>query len=150
MGTRARTRTVADKAVRGAVAGIYERISEDREGKELGVDRQRTACTSLAAKLGVPVHRVYRDNDIGASTRSAPKPRDEYNALLADAKAGIITMVISYSTSRLTRRPRENEDLIELAVASGVAFHYVKSPKYDLNTADGREGARNAAARDAG
>jgi DNA invertase Pin-like site-specific DNA recombinase len=70
--------------------------------------------------------------------------------MLATARAGGIKVILAYSTSRLTRRPRENEDLIDLAVKYGIKFYFVASPTYDLNTADGREAARNAAARDTG
>lgn len=130
------------------VAGIYVRISDDKEGRELGVERQIEDCRQHAARLGVQVYRVYKDNDIGASTRSS-KPRPEYNQLLADAKAGIICMVIAYSSSRLTRRPMEHEGQIGLAEQFGTLFRYVRSPDFDLNTADGKQIARMLAANDA-
>lgn len=131
------------------IAAIYTRISDDREGRELGVQRQRDDCTALAERLGMIVHHIYEDNDIGASTRSR-KPRPEYQALLADAKSGTFTTVIAYTSSRLTRRPREHEDLIELAERHGTQFQYVASPSFDLNTSAGRRIARILAANDAG
>lgn len=131
------------------LAGIYKRISDDREGRELGVERQDRDCHKIAAAEEATVVDVYCDNDISASTKSR-KPRPDYKRLLADAKSGRINMIIAYTTSRLTRRPREHEDLIDLALDHGVVFRYVRSPQYDLNTAQGREGARTAAARDAG
>ena len=77
---------------------------------------------------------VYTDNDIGASTRSR-KPRPDYQRMLADARAGRFEVILAYASSRLTRRPREHEDLIELAERHGVAYRYVRSPSVDLNTA---------------
>jgi DNA invertase Pin-like site-specific DNA recombinase len=92
---------------------------------------------------------VYEDNDISASTRSR-KPRPDYQQLLADARAGLFSIVIAYTSSRLTRRIREHEDLIELAEQHGVQFIYVRSPSLDLNDASGRTVARILAATDVG
>jgi site-specific DNA recombinase len=131
------------------IAGIYLRISDDREGRELGVTRQRGHCTDLAERLGIRVYDVYNDNDRGASTRST-KPRPDYKRLLQDARAGTINCIIAYTTGRLTRRPREHEDQIELAEQFGIVFHYVRSPSFDLNTSAGRRIARILAASDAG
>lgn len=138
-----------------ALCAIYERISDDREGRELGVDRQDEDDRKLAARLGLGVFRVYRDNDIGASTRTGgkrrrPKNRPDYDAMLADARAGKFGTIISYTSSRLTRRPREHEGQIELAEDFGIRYAFVASPSFDLNTAAGRRIARILAATDAG
>jgi site-specific DNA recombinase len=47
-------------------AAIYTRISSDRAGAGLGVDRQEDDCRNLAAKLGWEVAIVLEDNDISA------------------------------------------------------------------------------------
>jgi site-specific DNA recombinase len=130
-------------------SGIYLRISDDREGCELGVGRQQEDCLSLSERLHCVVYDIYKDNDIGASTRSR-KPRPDYQRLLADARAGVIDTIIAYTSGRLTRRPREHEDQIELAEQYGIQFRYIASPSFDLNTAAGRRIARMLAANDAG
>lgn len=132
----------------GLPTGLYTRISADREGRELGVQRQREDGRALAEKQGDFVIEEYSDNDISASTRSKKK-RPEFERMIADAKAGRIKKIVAYKSSRLTRRPRENEDLIELAERYGVVFAYVASPAFDLNTASGRMVARVLAAQDA-
>lgn len=129
-------------------AAIYTRISRDAEGLRLGVERQREDLDRLATQLGLSVVGRYEDNDISASTRSS-KRRPDYERMLRDARNGVFGRVIAYTSSRLTRRPRENEDLIELAERHGVTFHYLRSPSFDLNTADGRNIARILAANDA-
>ena len=53
-------------------AGIYCRISADREGEALGVERQEQDARKLAESLGLEVVGVFTDNDISASTRSSP------------------------------------------------------------------------------
>lgn len=137
-----RTKTAGNRAA------IYTRISRDAEGLALGVERQRQDLEVLATERGLEVVARYEDNDVGASTRSR-KPRPSYRQLIADAERGGFDLVLAYTSSRLTRRPRENEDLIELAERRGVRFVYRNSPSFDLNTADGRNVARILASNDA-
>lgn len=129
-------------------AGIYCRISDDREGLEHGVDSQRADCLALCDRDGLTVCDVYVDNDLSASTK-ARKGRPEYGRLLADARAGRISIIVALSSARLTRAPREHEDQIDLGQHHGVRYLFVKSPSFDLNTADGRQIARMLAATDA-
>jgi site-specific DNA recombinase len=130
-------------------AAIYVRISADREGRELGVERQEEDCRRLAGRKGLHVAYVASDNDISASTRSK-KPRPAYKQMLADVKAGTLGAIVAVSSSRLTRRPREWEDLIDLHDETGVHIYFVRSnDPLDLSTARGRRHARDDAARDA-
>lgn len=129
-------------------AAKYKRISRDREGLALGIDRQDQDLDALAERLGLTIVGDYFDNDVSASTKST-KPRPGYKQMLADAKAGKFQVILAYTSGRLTRRPRENEDLIDLAVHHGITFEYIRSPSFDLNTAQGRMIARTLAAQDA-
>jgi DNA invertase Pin-like site-specific DNA recombinase len=63
---------------------IYCRISQDREGAGLGVDRQRKDCEGLARRLGWQVVTVHTDNDASAYSG---KVRTGYRALLDDLGA---------------------------------------------------------------
>lgn len=129
-------------------AAIYCRISRDRDGEALGVERQEQDCRALAERLGWEVTAVFVDNDISASTRSK-KPRPQYDDLIRRARRHEFGAVLAYSNSRLTRRPRELEDLIELHDQHGVQFNTVVSGNDDLSTADGRMVARIKANVDA-
>ncbi|SNS11368.1 Site-specific DNA recombinase [Actinomadura meyerae] len=129
-------------------AAIYARISKDRDGEALGVERQEADCRELAARLGWDVVAVFVDNDISASTRSK-KPRPQYEEMLRAVKAGRIDAVLAYSNSRLTRRPAEWITLIELANAGRIRIKTVVSGGHDLSTADGRAVALTIAAWDA-
>jgi DNA invertase Pin-like site-specific DNA recombinase/DNA-directed RNA polymerase subunit M/transcription elongation factor TFIIS len=127
----------------------YVRISSDREGTQLGIERQEKSCRQVAKRLGWTIGQLFADNDRGASTISS-KPRPAYAAMLEELRAGRAGAVVSYSTSRLSRRPREWEDLIDLAQGPRfVDFGFEVSPRYDFNTADGRLHARIAADIDA-
>ena len=129
-------------------AAIYVRISKDREGTELGVERQIEDCRKIAERLGLPVYRIYKDNDLSGS-KYARKVRPEYIEMLEHARAGYFCTIIAYTSSRLTRRPREHEDQIELAEQNGITYRFFRSPDFDLNTAGGRLIARILAAKDA-
>jgi site-specific DNA recombinase len=148
MSTATLPRKTTFRAITAPRAAIYLRISDDREGLAVGVTRQRTDCRALAADHAASVVVEFCDDDIGASTRSR-KRRPDFADMIARAVAGEFDLIVCYSSSRLTRRPRENEDLIELAERHGIRFLYVRSPSFDLNTADGRNVARILAANDA-
>lgn len=69
--------------------------------------------------------------------------------MVAAVNARRVDVIVSYSNNRLTRRPLELEDLIQLHEKTGVLIHTVKSGNDDLSTADGRMVARIKAAVDA-
>lgn len=117
---------------------MYARISSDSEGLGLGVQRQTAECTAEANRRGWQIVRNYVDNDVSA-TRS--KVRPEYQRMLADAEAGAITGLIVWDVDRLTRTPRELEDIIDLADKRGLALASVGGD-IDLATEQGRMMAR--------
>jgi DNA invertase Pin-like site-specific DNA recombinase len=120
------------------LTGIYCRISDDREGTKVGVERQEKLCRQLVEREGGTVVDVYVDDDISASAATR-KRRPDYQRLLADVHAGHITKIVSYTLKRLTRRYREGADLLDLADATGVRFAFVRAPEVDLNSAAGRK-----------
>lgn len=129
-------------------AAIYCRISDDREGRQLGVSRQEEDCRAFIEARGYTLLKVYVENDISASTRSAKK-RPLFEELVQGCETGIYQAIVAYSSSRLTRRPMENERLIALYEKHKVRIHYVNASENDLSTARGRRRARDDAARDA-
>lgn len=132
-------------------AALYTRISLDQDGEGEGVERQEVVGRELAQRLGLTVVRTFTDNDRGASDKTRKsKVRHEYEAMLDAVRAGQVRHIIAYSNSRLTRRMRELEDLIQLHEETGVQIHTVVSGNDDLGTADGRMVARIKASVDAG
>lgn len=119
-------------------AGIYVRISRDSAGEGLGVARQRADCEKRAAELGWNVVDVYEDNDVSASRT---KPRPEYERMMADVQAGRINGVIVWDVDRLTRQPRELEDVIDHADKVGLKLASVGGD-IDLATDQGQMMAR--------
>lgn len=130
-------------------AAIYSRISRDAANEGKGVERQREDCEALCKARGYAVVGVYEDNDTTAAGR-VRKARPQYDAMLAAAKAGEFGVIVAYSNSRLTRRPRELEDLLDLHEDHGTVINTVVSGDDNLNTADGRQNARLRVVIDAG
>jgi site-specific DNA recombinase len=128
-----------------ARAAVYVRISQDRTGARLGVQRQEQDCRELAARLSADVTGLYVDNDLSASSG---KRRPEYERLLTDMRAGLVDVVLVWHTDRLHRRPVELEEFIAVAESrkTPVSVHAVQAGPLDLATPSGRMVARQLGA----
>ncbi|WP_406726633.1 recombinase family protein [Streptomyces sp. GD-15H] len=125
--------------------GGYARISLDRDGEELGVDRQMADYRQMAAaRPGWTVVRDYIDNDLSAYKKNVVRP--EFEQLLADLKAGILDGLIAYDLDRLWRQPRDLERLIDIFEERKSLIFSTVSNDYDLSTSDGQMMARVMAA----
>lgn len=122
-------------------AAIYCRLSHDAEGDTLAVKRQEQDCRALAKRKGWTVVDVYVDNDISASDRR--KVRPNFKRMARDIESGIVDAVVVYNTARLTRQPRELEDVIDWPVKFATC-----SGDIDLSTDQGRFMARTLANHD--
>lgn len=118
-------------------AAVYLRQSQDRDGNELAVCRQRDDCEKLCANRGW-TWTEYVDNDCSASSG---KPRPAYQRLLADIRAGKVDAVVAWDADRLHRRPIELEEFIDLADAKHLALATIGGD-FDLSTPTGRGNAR--------
>ncbi len=125
---------------RGRRAGIYARLSQDRGLEKVSVPRQIDECRVLAERNGWEVVEVFEDRDVSASNRNAKRPG--YDALLEALRSGRINAVLARETSRLYRRPRQLEDLIDLIEGKGVEIATVYEGEVDLSTSNGRMMAR--------
>jgi DNA invertase Pin-like site-specific DNA recombinase len=120
-------------------AAIYCRISQDRTGAGLGVDRQREDCQALADRNGWTVVETYVDNDVSAYSG---KKRKDYERMLADLAEGKATVVIVWHTDRLHRSVTELEKYINMCEQRGVTTHTVQAGELDLASPTGRMVAR--------
>ncbi len=118
---------------------MYARISSDKAGGGLGVDRQLADCRELAARLGWTIVGEYTDNDVSAYSG---KPRPGYKALVADLEAGEGAGVLAWHTDRLHRSPTELESFVDLCERRGIVTHTVTAGPLDLSTPSGRMIAR--------
>lgn len=114
-------------------AAVYTRISVDRAGESLGVQRQLDDCRALADTLGWTVTETFTDNDRSATSG---KPRPGFEALLATMAAGEVDAVLAWHPDRLYRRLSDLSRLLD--VAKGVEFRTVTAGEMDLSTPTGR------------
>ncbi len=118
---------------------VYLRQSQDRNGDELAVDRQRQDCLKLCADKGwTPIVPSYIDNDCSATNG---KTRPAYQRMLADISAGKVDAVMAWDLDRLHRQPIELEHFMKLADAKRLALATVTGD-VDLSTDNGRLFAR--------
>lgn len=120
-------------------AAIYVRISKDSEQMGLGVKRQEKLCRELLERRGWDLYDVYRDNDVSA-TRSDSRPA--YERMVRDITDGLVQGIVVYAVDRLTRSPRELEDVIDWADEHKLELASVTTD-INLATPDGRAMARN-------
>ncbi|MBA2752269.1 MAG: recombinase family protein, partial [Actinobacteria bacterium] len=116
-------------------AAVYARISSDQEGTALGVARQVADCRRLAGDLGWEVAEEYVDNDLSAFSG---KRRPSYERMLADLAEGARDAVVVYHADRLTRRPIELEQFLEVITTAGVRHvRFVAGGDVDVANGDG-------------
>jgi DNA invertase Pin-like site-specific DNA recombinase len=119
-------------------AGIYARISSDRDGDQLGVTRQIEDCRRFAERCGYVVEDVYVDDDISAWSG---KQRPEFERMVDDLRTRRIGAVLVWHLDRLTRHPRELEAFIDLCDELRVGLGCVTG-EVDLGSHIGRLTAR--------
>lgn len=122
---------------------IYTRISRDRIGAGLGVERQEAECRELVERLGGRVVAVYSDNDISAYSG---KTRPDYEALLRATPNDEFDAVAVWHQDRLLRRTIDLEHYIDVCQPLKIATHTVKAGFFDLTTPAGRATAKTLAA----
>ncbi|MFI2202645.1 recombinase family protein [Streptomyces sp. NPDC020192] len=121
---------------------IYARISDDREGRQNGVDRQERQCRQLAGKNGDEVVAVFTDDDRSAYSG---KPRPDYLKMLAFLRAGHADGALALAPTRFYRRLDDGLEFFKLIAEKSLEVETVKQGRYDLSTADGRRDALRAA-----
>lgn len=128
-------------AARGPqLALLYLRISNDPEGREAGITRQRTDGAALCKRNGWTVVDEFADNDKSAS-RYARKVRPEFARMLAMVDSGQASRIVAYNLDRLLRNPKELEELIDRADRGTLTVTSLQGD-IDLAGEDGRFMAR--------
>jgi site-specific DNA recombinase len=132
------TRAAAQAAPVVTSTAVYARISYDPNDTALGVARQVKDCLALAERKGWQVGEVFTDNDVSATSG---RPRPEYARMMDALASGRFGALVVWDVDRLTRTPRELEDVVDLAERHGVALASVGG-EIDLATPQGRLTAR--------
>jgi DNA invertase Pin-like site-specific DNA recombinase len=116
-------------------AALYLRVSLDRTGEGLAVDRQREDGEQLIKLRGWDLTSTYTDNDISAA---GTKRRPGFEALMAAIESGAVDVVVAWSLDRLTRNRRDQLRLIEGCHRGGTNLALVRGSDMDLSSAVGR------------
>lgn len=122
---------------------MYARISQDRHGDGLSVDRQRADCQKVVADRQWTITGEYVDNDISAYSG---KHRPGFESMLADIEAGQFDAVVAYHQDRLTRRPAEFETFLTTCQRAGVKLFATARGDTNIGEGDGIMTARIYAA----
>lgn len=145
------TRRTTPKDPHPAHAIALVRISDDPDGRAVGVGRQEEDCRALAVRLGWTIGEVVVENDTSAySTRQTldadglpvrVTKRPEFRRALKALHTGKADGLIVYDIDRLARQPRDLEALIDLAEVRGTPVQAVTG-SLDVSTSAGRAMAR--------
>ncbi|EIU63249.1 recombinase [Mycobacteroides abscessus subsp. bolletii 1S-154-0310] len=116
-------------------AVLYARISLDKTGDEVGVQRQLRDMQALAQVRGYDVVDEIAENNI---TASKDLYRPGYEKVWGLVRSGQVDHVIVWQTSRFVRSRKERAEVIEQFGKHNVDVVAVKGPSLDLRTAYGR------------
>jgi len=116
-------------------ATIYLRVSQDKTGEGLAVERQEAECRALAERNGWAIREVFTDNDISATTG---KRRPAFEALLLSSP----DRVIVWHIDRLVRLSSE----LERVIAMRANVHAVTAGHVDLSNPAGKAVAKTIVA----
>ena len=117
---------------------VYLRQSMDRDGNELGIQRQEADVAAYLTARGWKAAATYTDNDVSALSR---KPRPAFTEMLAAVDAGHFDVIAVRHTDRLCRRLAELEDVLQRLDAAG-AYLISTAEGLDTSTDAGRLVAR--------
>lgn len=119
-------------------AGLYTRISRDRDERRVGVDRQESDGRATACQLGWVIVEVFDDNDRSAKDG---RHRPQFERMLEWIDAARLDAVIGWDNDRIARAPADVERLIALAKRTGLRFA-TRHGETDLALAHGQLTAR--------
>ena len=129
-------------------AAIYCRLSKRSKGKKANVKDQERDFRAFIEAQGWRLVGVYVDDGISASDKSE-KPRGQFLNLMADLRAGVIDVIVASEFTRLYRRPRELEELLDSVDKFNFQVElYTIDPavrRWDIRTGVGRAQLREAA-----
>ncbi len=132
---------------------IYTRLSKNHGGLSTNTSIQVVECLDEAQYyarqqgLELVVVGIYEENDVSASKYST-KPRSDYLELMELVKSNQVDVIFATEMERLCRRPREMEDIIDLAEVTDLrCIYFTSDDSYDLRTVNGISRARDAVNR---
>src|SRR5262245_17366133 len=102
-------------------AAVYVRVSSEEQLEGYSLDAQRRAADQYCEAHGWTVVRTYADEGKSARTDDLAR-RPEFRAMLADADAGLIDVVLVHKLDRFARNLRVTLETLERLERCRVAF----------------------------
>ena len=114
-------------------AAIYTRISRDKTGRGLALERQEEDCRLTCSLHGWEIYHVYSDDSISAFSG---KVRPQYDKMISDFKAGKFDVIVAWKVDRLTRSVRGFEEMLDELSGQGLRICTNDMSDQDLSNAD--------------
>ena len=102
-------------------AAVYVRVSSEEQVQGYSLAAQERAAEALCVAQGWEIVGVYRDEGRSARTDNIAK-RPRFSAMLADAEAGIIDVVVVHKLDRLARNRRVAFETFDRLGRAGIGF----------------------------
>ncbi|MQY24605.1 recombinase family protein [Nocardia aurantia] len=113
----------------------YVRISRDEKDRAEGVQLQAKNQVNHAARKGLPLARIFCDNDLSGADADRPALRE----VLPLVTRGPAKIVLARDVARLARDYDLGNELMKLGRDRGVRYVFMKDTEYDLTTGAGRK-----------
>jgi site-specific DNA recombinase len=104
-------------------AGVYNRVSDDRNGRSKSPGQQNAENLAACAEEGWTVKATYTEPESASASRFARKARDEWDRCRADLDAGKIGVLVVWETSRSSRRMAPFVELLDACRDKGALIH---------------------------
>ena len=104
-------------------AGVYNRVSDDRDGRSKSPEEQDKENRAACAEQGWPVRAAYTEPASASASRFARKAREEWERCLRDLAAGLFGVLVVWETSRSARRMAPWVELLDACRDRGVLIH---------------------------
>lgn len=110
----------------------YARVSTDSEEQQTSYDAQVSYYTDyIKSRADWEFVNVYTDEGISATNT---KHRDGFNAMIADALAGKIDLIVTKSVSRFARNTVDSLTTVRKLKEKGVEVYFEKEQIYTLDS----------------
>ena len=105
----------------GLRARLYSRVSSEEQVDGYSLDAQLRAAEGFCQARGWTLEREYREEGKSAWTDDVAA-RPDFTSMLADAEAGLFSILIVHRLDRLARNVRVTLEVLQRLDAAGVSF----------------------------
>jgi DNA invertase Pin-like site-specific DNA recombinase len=104
-------------------AGVYNRVSDDQNGRSKSTGQQDDENREAAEAEGWVIAATYTEPEGASASRFATKVREEWERCRADLDAGKLDVLVMWEASRSARRMAPFVELLDACRERGVLIH---------------------------